>query len=275
MGMKIIVDHSLAHPEFLRKQLTPEYERIGLTYDNSGPDALSSLFVKNMQEADVILVNSSFVKETIINEGVEPEKVKVAYLGVREDFFSLKKEYTYNGKIKILFTGAFNFRKGAEYILKSLAELNRREIEYEMIVVGTYESSTSLICKYNISNIKFIGHLPQDQLKEYLKTSDIYLFPSLAEGCASSGMEAMAAGLPVIATYESGLPINNDANGLLVSSKSVDEIVNAIILLKDNLQMRSNLGINAAATIKSTYTWSGYAENILKIYSELLTSNIG
>ena len=66
---------------------------------------------------------------------------------------------------------------------------------------------------------------------EHLAKADVYVFPSLAEGCASSGMEAMAAGLPVITTRESGLPIRHGENGWLIASKSEQAISDAIICL--------------------------------------------
>lgn len=165
-------------------------------------------------------MNSYFVKTTFVDSGFNPDKIKVVYLGVREDFWKLKSDYTIsNGQVEILFTGGFGFRKGGEYILAALCELDRQGVNYHMTVVGDSSGAKPLLEKYHPSNITFVPTVPQDGLKEYLANSDIYLFPSLCEGCASSGMEAMAAGLPVIATVESGLPIDDMVDGVIVPSK--------------------------------------------------------
>jgi glycosyltransferase involved in cell wall biosynthesis len=70
--------------------------------------------------------------------------------------------------------------------------------------------------------------VPQDSLKDYLAKADVYVFPSLAEGGASSGVETMAADLPVIPTWESGLAITHGESGWIVPEKSVEKLVNAI-----------------------------------------------
>ena len=119
--------------------------------------------------------------------------------------------------------------KGPEYSLRAMQKLDELKVDYEYIVVGSNAEAQTLLKQYPIKHLKLIGMVPQDNLKQYLSEADIYLFPSLCEGCASSGMEAMAAGLPVIATVESGLPITNEKNGLVIESKRVDDIVDAIL----------------------------------------------
>ena len=112
--------------------------------------------------------------------------------------------------------------------MRAMEKLDSIGFDYELNVVGGYSPDDVLIKNIHPKNVKFIGHLPQDELKTYLAESDCYLFPSLCEGCAQSGMETLTAGLPVIATYESGLPITDDETGLLIKSADVDAITEAI-----------------------------------------------
>lgn len=269
-GMKIIVDHSIAHPAFMGKNLKDEYEKNHATFNMGMDNQLWKEIVEDCNAADILLVNSFFVKDTFIDAGYDVNKIRVVYLGVRKDFFSLKQDYTIHTPIKILFTGGFGFRKGAEYLLRAMQELEKREIKYECIVVGNNSEAHLLLQKYPAKHINLVGFVPQDDLKQYLAESDIYLFPSLCEGCASSGMEAMAAGLPVIATLESGLPIKDKENGLIVKSKNVNEIVESIIYLSQNESIRKALGTAAAKTIKNNYTWEQYGNNVYDIYQSLL-----
>ena len=271
-GMKVVVDHSIAHPAFMEQNLRDEYVRNGALFDLGLDNPFWQEIIEECNQADILLVNSSFVCDTFIEQGYSQDKIRVAYLGVRPDFFGLKKDYAFpaDRPFRILFTGGFGFRKGAEYILLALTELDRLGIPYEMVVVGDSNGAKSLLSKYHPANIKLVNTVPQGELKAFLSNADVYLFPSLCEGCASSGMEALAAGLPVIATKESGLPIEDGVNGVLVESRNVQNIVDAVLRLRDSLELRERLGREAASMISRNYTWEKYAENVVEVYKNLI-----
>ncbi|MDH6308287.1 glycosyltransferase involved in cell wall biosynthesis [Dysgonomonas sp. PFB1-18] len=269
-GMKIIVDHSIAHPAYMDKHLANEYMRNHEIFTLGMKSPLFQYTVKDAEMADRVVVNSFFVKKTFIEQGFPEEKLKVIYLGVREDFISLKTDYTVGESVKLLFTGGFGFRKGAEYLLKALQTLEQQNIKFEMKVIGSYEEAIPLIKKYPVKSINFLGFIPQDELKEHLKESDIYIFPSLCEGCASSGMEALAAGLPVIATEESGLPISNGVDGIIIPSKDCTAIANSIMNLCVDKEKMECLGRNATKNIQENYTWEKYASQFKELYTTLL-----
>jgi glycosyltransferase involved in cell wall biosynthesis len=268
--MKVVVDYSAVHPTFAHKQLKDEYDRNEKILDMGIEVPFWRAIWQDCEKADCLLVNSNFVKDTCIEYGYAPEHIKVIYLGVRKDFWNLKQIYNIKSRVQILFTGNFSLLKGAEYILKAMQELDKKGFPYQMKVVGSYAGSESLIEKYKPSSIHFAGFVVQDGLKKYLAESDIYLFPSLCDGCASSGMEAMAAGFPVIATKESGLPIQHNENGIIVPSKNVDAIVDAITLLAGDEKLCQKIGTAAAKTIADNYTWEKYAEKVKELYEELL-----
>ncbi len=268
LGAKIIVDHSIAHPDFIDKTLEEEYETSLLENGISTKNPFWKEIVNECTEADVILVNSEFVKKTFLRYGFETKQFAIITQGTRSDFFYLKKDYNTHAPIRLLFTGSFDFRKGAVYMLKALCFLDSINFKYEFIVLGTYNQN--LIEKYSPIGLKAVGYVPQDELKEYLSTSDMYIFPSLCEGCASSGLEAMAAGLPVIATENSGLPITNNENGIIVPIKDSQAIANAILLLSTDHELRTKIGKNAANLIATKFTWEQYAEKVVNLYYSVL-----
>ncbi len=266
-GMRIIVDHSIAHPAFMDKRLRPEHNKYGIHFDMGIDSNFWQLVLKDCAEADALVVNSFFVKDTFVEDGFDESKIKVVYLGVREDFQSLKTSYDTSETFKILYTGSFGFRKGGEYLLRAMEELDRIGFDYKLNIVGGFSPDDVLIKKYKPKHVNFIGQVPQDNLKEYLSSSDCYLFPSLCEGCAQSGMEALTAGLPVIATCESGLPITDGKDGLIIKTANVMAIVDAILKLKKDKELRSSLGMSAAKMMKEEYTWDVYAKNMCDIYN--------
>lgn len=269
-GMKIVVDQSIAHNAFIEKQMKPDYEKFGLYWGMGPTSPFWKGVLSDCKKADMLLVNSDFVKRTFVDEGYNPDKITVAYLGVRDDFYKLKTDYSIKGKIKILFTGGFGFRKGGLYLLQALQQLESEGFDYEMYIVGSYQDEREILQNYDTSKIRYIGFVPQDELKKYLSSSDIYLFPSLAEGCASSGMEALCAGIPVIATQESGLPIQHLKTGYIIPSKSSKAIVLAIKEIATDKVLRERIGTTAADMIKRQYTWEKYAELVVECYKKAL-----
>lgn len=268
LGMKVVVDHSIAHPIFMDEHLRSEYEKNNMPFDMGMDSHFWQLVLKDCNEADVLVVNSFFVRDTFVEAGYDKDKIKVVYLGVREDFQSLKKSYGVDGPFKILYTGSFGFRKGCEYLLRAMEELDNIGFDYELNIVGGYSPDDVLIKKYKPKHVNFVGQVPQDDLKEYLANSDCYLFPSLCEGCAQSGMEALTAGLPVIVTYESGLPITDGKTGLLIETANVSAIVDAVKRMASDETLRKTLGLNAAKMMREHYTWDIYAKNMCEIYKD-------
>lgn len=276
LGVPVVVDHSIAHPEYMERHLRPEYEKNGAIFDIGTSSPFWRLVAEDCEWADALLVNSFFVKDTFIEQGYPAEKIKVVYLGTRPDFFGLRKVKAADRgerKLRLLFTGGFGFRKGAEYILDAIRILkDKTPVPFEMDVVGDYSGAKGLIEKHKYEKlpILFHGPVPQDDLKTFLSQSDIYVFPSLAEGCACSGMEAMAAGLCVVATHEAGFPIEDGVNGCAVPGKNAEAVAERILWLMEHSSEIDRMGAAAAELIRTKYTWEQYAENVKKVYGELL-----
>lgn len=270
-GLKVVVDHSIAHPKSIDLFLANEFKMQNLTNDITPQSEFWKLVLEDCDAADLLLVNSSFVKETFISAGFCSDKIAVVYLGVRDDFMSLKKIYSRGKKLKLLYTGSFCLRKGARILIETVNELSKMGLEFQLDVVGgiamdSQDVLTSLIDK---STVVFHGSVLQDELKFFLSDSDIYIFPTFAEGCAQSVMEAMYAGMPVITTENSGVPILDRENGIIVPVGNYELLTKEIICLAQDETLRMKLGVNASNTIRNFYTWKHYSDNIKEVYSSL------
>jgi glycosyltransferase involved in cell wall biosynthesis len=273
-NMKIVADHSIAHPLFMRENVLPEYTKYGIDFNITPTDPFwHDIVLKDCDDADLVLVNSDFVKQTFIEAGFPNDKLRVVYLGVREDFIGIKTSYSVKKPVRLLFTGGLVLRKGIEYLIAAMADLSARSIPYSLTVVGEVtDEMKPIFNKHRTCNlpISFIGHVDQDALRGFLSQADMYVFPSLGEGCASSGMEALAAGLCVVATKESGLPISDGTNGYLVPSRDSKAIADRITWLYENPANIERVGREAMRMIRSNYTWDMYADKVIGIYGELV-----
>lgn len=271
-GMKILVDHSCLHPAKCEENLKDDYARWGQEIVIAPGRGVWKNVLKDCEDADMIMVNANHIRDSFIEQGYAPENVRVVYLGVREDFQGVKKNYASHGTFRVLFTGGFIILKGAEYLLESLKILKERGVDVHYDVVGSMGAPSALLEKYKDLPITYHGIVPQDEIAGYLAKSDAYLFPSLADGCAQSGMEALTAGLPVVATYQSGLPITDGENGCVVPMKDAKAIADKIERLIAHPEERERLGKSAAKMMREKYTWRHYAENVRDLYEELVAA---
>ena len=298
-GMRILVDHSALHPEQTELNLKEECERWNIPIPIAPHTGVWKNVMRDCSEADILMVNANHIRDSFIERGYDSAKIRVVYLGVRDDFRDVTIRRLESGKknevLRVLFTGNFSILKGAEYLLESLKILNGRHVKVHYDVVGLDSAPKALLRKYSDfifdraesidhvgdseqstcsprlqSSVTFHGPVPQDDLKEFLAKSDIYLFPSLADGCAQSGMEALTAGMPVVTTYQSGLPVTDGETGCVVPMKDAEAIADKIEWLIVHPEERERLGRNAAKMMRENYTWEKYAENVEKIYEELL-----
>jgi glycosyltransferase involved in cell wall biosynthesis len=269
-GMKIIVDQSIAHPSVMAANLRSEFAKFNLPLSFRPDDKFWQLVLLDCAEADLLLVNSDYVKDTFIDTGYPADKISVAYWGVRPDFWNLKQDYQRGTEIRLLFTGHFDLRKGARVILESLDILQSKGISCRLDVVGFVSSGKYALDQFNhLKNIYFHGFIPQEELKQFFKSADLFVFPTFAEGSSRSAMEAMGAGLPVITTQNCGVPIEHGINGWYVPVGNSDTLAEAIEILGNDEQKREQIGMNAHNTISSKYTWNNYANCVVDIYSKI------
>lgn len=273
-GMVVIADHSIAHPAFMKRHLEPEYAEAGQPFTFGPEDPLWTGVLADCEEADYVLVSSDFVKDTFVEAGMAPDKIKVAYLGVRSDFQGLKRDYSLPRRLRLVFTGGFGLRKGAKYILQALQLLDRAGVQYEFTIAGATTEAADLFERFPVAGtIRRLGHIPQDDLKGLLADSDIYLFPSLAEGFSSSLFEAMSAGVPVVTTAESTARIRDGVEGCVVPSKNAAAIAEKVIWLRDNPDRLQAIGRAAADLVRRRYTWEKYADDVFGVYESVLSTD--
>lgn len=271
LGVKIVVDQSIAHPQEIYNQLLKANCGIDDGIRMSPQNIFWNLVLEDCNEADVLLVNSEYVKDSFIKNGYPENKIEVAELGIRKDFLNLKKNWEIkNNKIRLLFTGGFGRRKGAGVIIEAVRLLTEKNIMFHLDVVGAILSDAAIPEWFRTSqNVCLHGPVPQDMLKNFFINSDIYIFPSYCEGAAQSLKEAMGAGMPVIATEQSGVKIEDKKTGLLIEDHSPSQLVDAILLLFQDADLRKKLGLNAVNEISNNQTWNKYALRLREIYDAL------
>lgn len=258
LGMKVLVDHSIAHPTYLAQQVGDGYPASSRFWHN---------VLQDCQEADLVLVNSDFVRETFLQQGFPAAKLRVVYLGVEAEYGRLRQpKGDERQPLRLLFVGHFGRRKGAEALVEAMRLLETRGVAATLDVVGSVETPLP----QTPGNIAFHRHLPPARVRDFLRQADLFVFPTLAEGCARSVMEAMAAGVCVVTTPASGAPITDGETGFLVPVQDAPALAERILWLADQRPLLDRIGAAASELVTSAFTWDAYASNVARLYQELL-----
>lgn len=166
----------------------------------------------------------------------------------------------------VAFVGRFYHRKGVNRVSDAIRKLNDSKVK--SIFIGTNNPGETM--QPDCDGILFKGKLPHDDIPLYLNAADIFVLPTLAEGCSNSIVEAMACGLPIIS---SDLPFNhdilNEGNSILVNPNDIEEIAAAIKKLRDDKALRRKLSINTLEKAREL-TISQRTKNIM----DFISSNI-
>lgn len=221
-------------------------------------DDLESLYkTENYQKfskdvAGVICVSSSCRDISIAYGLTTKDKCIVIPNAIDENMFYLKdkknlrqKYHVPQDKFIVAFVGALIHRKGSERLSEALTILNDDSILSFFIGKGQGLDNHMPKCK----GVFHCGPLAHDLLVDYLNMADVFVLPTLNEGCCNAIIEAMACGLPIIS---SNRPFNKDvldeSNSCLVEPMNVLEIANAIKRIKEDVCYRQQLSDGAIKT---------------------------
>lgn len=115
----------------------------------------------------------------------------------------------------------------------------------------------------------FLGSIPQDEIPAYLQQADIFVRPSLSEGQGISFLEAMAAGVPVVATPVGGIPdfLRDGETGVFCKPNDPESVAEAVLRLIDNSSLRGRVVTNALLLVREKYDWDTLAQEMkLKVF---------
>lgn len=184
---------------------------------------------------------------------------------------SLAKELGIPEKaLHIVSAGELNKNKNHRTVIEAISGLAREDIYYSICGEGPYRAELEKLIKQKrlSDKVKLLGY--RTDMPNILQTADLFIFPSYREGMGMAALEAMAAGIPVIAADNRGTReyISDGNNGLVCAPDSVSDFSRAILLLYENQELRKLLAKNALATV-GKFTLQQTEKEMKNIYSRL------
>lgn len=189
------------------------------------------------------------IRESIVERyGMDTIDIPMIYNGIDVTNFSPKIDYTQRDIFTCLHIGRFSEQKNHTEMVLALKKLVDAGEKIRFIFVGEghlFGEIIELVEKLELTEyVLFAG--TASNVMPWFEKSDIYMLPSKWEGMPITLIEAMAVGMPIIASHVGGIPdmLLNETNALLITPNA-GEIVQTVIRLKNNMELRSRLGRNA------------------------------
>lgn len=246
-----------SHYAFARRVLEEEYQKWGIKADPPIDPYLAWRDLWEQRYSDCIVVPSQACAETYEADEACKGKVRIANFGVDCNLFHPWEQKP--EEFRVMFAGGNWIRKGLLYLIQAWNELNFSD--GVLTAVGCSDPGI------RAHRTNYTNWIPDELVPEYYRRSSVFVLPSLEEGQALAGLEAMASGIPVIATPETGLPIDNGVDGILVKSRDVEALKLAIQFAHDHPQWVEGAGKKAREKAE-TLTWEKFGARVLEICQE-------
>lgn len=212
--------------------------------------------------ADAVVVGSAYCARTFADSGADTRKLEVVPYGVDLGVFTPKPAPVCGTGLRAIFVGQLSQRKGLSYLLESFKGVAGADVE--LTLVGNTVGSMDPLRRY--SNLfKHVPHLTRPQLALEYQAHDVFVFPTLLEGMPLVVAEAMACGLPVIATANGPDELVRDGvDGFIVPARNPDAIAEKLELLRANPELRQQMGASAAVRARE-FTWAAYCRKFQQL----------
>jgi glycosyltransferase involved in cell wall biosynthesis len=178
----------------------------------------------------------------------------------------------------VLFAGRFHPVKGLTLLFKAMRKVLAAHAEARLLVIGGGDSAeeTRIEAARSAAGLGnaviMIGRVAHEDMPAYYASASILALPSLMEATNIAALEAMACGLPVVATAVGGMPevIEDGVSGRLVPPRNPASMAEAIISLLRNDDLRRSMGAAARRRIEQRFAWPGIAERTVAFYREVI-----
>lgn len=200
-------------------------------------------------------------KMTVIPNGVDFEEIQNS--GQKSDI----------AHHSIFFAGRLEKVKGVDLLIMAIPQIKRLIPDVMVYIAGSGSEEKKLkniVKEMNLrENVRFLGFISGDEKWSYYKSADIFVLPSLSEMAPVCLPEAMACGIPVVASNVGGIPyvVENGKTGLLFERGSIDDLAEKIITLFQNRELREKMN-KAAQERAKEFSWERITDRTIELYME-------
>ena len=267
-GGVFVCDRGSSHQRFQERTIADEYRRWGIDHRIGDPrDTVREEAI--YEQADRIVVPSTFAATSFLAEGVSAAKLHTIPYGVMLTDFSQVADPP-KDRFEVLFVGSDGIRKGVPYLVEAFAALKcgRKRLR----IVGDVGREMSRILRtLPMQDVEIVGTVPQNQLPGIMGSSHVMVLPSIEDGFGMVIGQAMASGCPVIVSDNTGGPdiITDGQDGFIVPIRDAATLRDRMQQIADDPDLGSRLREAGMERVKQLGGWRTYGDRWETLLKEL------
>lgn len=258
VGAMCVLDQSIGHVT----QLVRQFEAAGLEHGQLEEFVSNSL--AEARAADVIVTSSEYVVTGLKEAGLPAARIIAIPYGVDLRTFSPRAGRGGREKVQALYVGHISKRKGVAYVVDAFSRAHLPQLE--LTLLGRRVDDVRITT--NIEGLKQVEAVPHHEVAGYYQHSDFFVQMSLHESSAMTVFEALASGLPVITTPNSGSVVRDGIEGFVISPRDVGALADRMRLLTQDVVMRERMSQNARKRAEQ-FGWERYRERFGALMQDL------
>ena len=284
-GIPTVLERSSAHILEQSRLLREEHKRLGLKWTATHPK-IEQMELREYELCNSIAVPSLFVERSFIQRNFCNKKLFRNTLGVNLNCFKPPIESPQEPLsigLRVVYAGSLSVRKGVIDLLEGFSKANLKNATLTLLGGATDELKPVL--QKQPSSVKAMGHLPQDSLVEHYQQSHCFVMSSIEEGMAMVQMQALACGLPLICSTNTGgedllrltgdegreidLGITQFAAGFLIPTRSPEAISHCLNKMANEKGLWISMRSEALNIATNNLSWKDYGSRAIQHYLNL------
>lgn len=228
-------------------------------------------------EGTAFIAVSKFIEQKLKSAGFPEEKIFQHYIGINVDLFT--PDRTINREPIVLFVGRLVEKKGCQYLIQAMAEVQKSRPELELLVIGEGKLKPALEeqAKRSLKHVRFLGVQTPHQVRAWMNKAMLFSVPSIVAESGDSeafGMvfaEAQSMGLPVVSFDSGGIneAVAHEQTGLLVSEKAYKQLADSILQLYNNQTQWKSFSEAGQRRIKQLFNIQEQSIKLEAIYATI------
>ena len=229
-------------------------------------------------EANLCIAVSNFIRSKLIEKGCPENKIIVHYIGVDKDKFT--PDPTVLRKSVVLFVARLVERKGCEYLIQAMAQVQAAMSEVELVVIGDGPLRPSLeeMARRMLRRYQFLGAQPPEIVRTWMNQAKVFSVPSITaksgdmEGFGMVFAEAQAMGLPVVSCFCGGIPeaVADGETGFLATESDSKSLAACILRLLEDEELWQRFSQKGQERVRNIFNLKEQTRALESIYEHML-----
>ena len=276
-GAVILGEPVNSHPRELRGLLNDEHQRLGIQ-TRSGDDRLDRRLADDAAHCDYLLVGSEVIRQSFARAGFPVERIRLLPYGTDTSRFSplsaVERQRSSSGLREVahraICVGQITPRKGHVYLLEAWKRLGLSAAE--LLLVGRVDPIMKPVLSRYAGLFRHIPHVPHELLRHYYGRSDVFVLASIEDGFGYVCAEALACGLPVVTTVNTGASelITDGLDGFVVPVRSAAALAERLGLLFGDREFLRKASEAAVQKAERRLGWQAYSQSLQDVYRTLV-----